>query len=58
LISCGMGNRYGHPSPEILGRLRDEDVQVLRTDLHGAIRVALPANGPMRIHLPGLPKGE
>jgi competence protein ComEC len=56
LISCGTSNRYGHPSPEILERLRQEKVQVLRTDLHGAIRVALPADGPMKIYLPGLPR--
>lgn len=56
LISCGRGNRYGHPSVEILERLGEERIRVLRTDVHGAIRIVLPARGPLRIQLHGLPE--
>lgn len=37
IISCGKGNSYGHPSSEILGRLRDTGTTVYRTDLQGGI---------------------
>ena len=39
LISVGQRNRYGHPSPEILRRLDDHHVDVLRTDRDGGIVV-------------------
>ena len=34
-ITCGSGNSYGHPKPELLKRL--EGVEVLRSDLDGHI---------------------
>lgn len=37
VISVGEGNTYGHPTEETLSRLRDADVQVLRTDKLGDI---------------------
>ena len=37
VISCGKGNQYGHPTEEVLSRLRDADVKVYRTDLQGDI---------------------
>ena len=37
VISCGAGNSYGHPSAEILSRLRDIGAAVYRTDLQGTI---------------------
>jgi len=37
VISCGAGNSYGHPTGEVLQKLRDERVEVLRTDLCGEI---------------------
>jgi competence protein ComEC len=39
LISCGARNRYRHPAPETLERLRDVGAKIYRTDLHGSIRV-------------------
>ncbi|WP_304440758.1 ComEC/Rec2 family competence protein [Kitasatospora sp. Root107] len=39
LISCGLGNPYGHPSPATIDRLRSMGVTVLRTDHSGAIAV-------------------
>ncbi len=38
LVSAGVGNHYGHPSPELLERLRRAGVPWLRTDRQGALR--------------------
>lgn len=37
VISCGVDNEYGHPTDEVLSRLRDADVVLYRTDLQGDI---------------------
>lgn len=37
IISCGLGNTYGHPNDEVLKRLYDRNVDVFRTDLQGTI---------------------
>jgi competence protein ComEC len=39
LISCGRGNRFGHPAPEVLRRLKAIGAKVLRTDLDGQITI-------------------
>jgi competence protein ComEC len=38
-ISCGTGNRYGHPNPETLEKLKSfrEGLEILRTDQNGAV---------------------
>ncbi len=38
VISVGADNRFGHPAPEVLRRLRDDTV--LRTDLSGDVTVS------------------
>jgi len=37
VISVGTGNSYGHPTGEVLSRLRDADVKVYRTDMQGDV---------------------
>ena len=37
VISVGKGNSYDHPTDNTLSRLRDADVTIFRTDLHGDI---------------------
>lgn len=37
LISYGRGNTYGHPSPEVVARLKSRGAQVLETGIRGAI---------------------
>ena len=39
VISCGAGNKYGHPHQETLSILRDAGVDVYRTDLQGTITI-------------------
>jgi len=39
VISVGASNRYGHPTSEVLERLRNLGVEILRTDINGEIEV-------------------
>lgn len=39
VISCGLGNRYGHPHVETLDALRRAGVNIWRTDLQGTINI-------------------
>ncbi len=32
IVSVGKGNRYGHPTTEVLNRLQDDKIKILRTD--------------------------
>ncbi len=38
LIPVGVDNSYGHPTPEVLETLEKFDVEILRTDQHGAVQ--------------------
>ncbi|RAP29888.1 DNA internalization-related competence protein ComEC/Rec2 [Candidatus Marinamargulisbacteria bacterium SCGC AG-343-D04] len=40
IISCGLGNVYGHPNPRVLERVKGYS-KVLRTDVEGAICLSL-----------------
>ncbi|QTM99888.1 DNA internalization-related competence protein ComEC/Rec2 [Sediminibacillus dalangtanensis] len=37
LVSVGRSNRYGHPHQEVLEKLREAEISVMRTDQHGAV---------------------
>lgn len=39
LISCGKNNRYGHPAPSMLKRLKRRHIPFIRTDACGFIRI-------------------
>jgi competence protein ComEC len=52
LISAGAGNPYGHPAPDVLGRLEAHGARVLRTDLSGRIRLRFGAGGRIAVELP------
>jgi competence protein ComEC len=39
VISCGMGNRFGHPHPGVCRRVRRSRATLWRTDLDGMIRL-------------------
>lgn len=39
VISVGKNNRYGHPSPAALGRLRERGIVVRRTDQGGMVTI-------------------
>jgi len=37
VISVGTGNTYGHPTDDVLSRLRDAEVKTFRTDMQGDV---------------------
>jgi competence protein ComEC len=39
IISAGEDNPYGHPSPELLERLENAGIRILRTDRDGAVQI-------------------
>jgi competence protein ComEC len=47
VISVGTKNRYGHPAPETLARLRGHGVTVLRTDQRGTITFTVSSHGTL-----------
>jgi competence protein ComEC len=49
VISVGAKNRYGHPAPETLARLRTHGVTVLRTDERGTITLTISSHGTFAI---------
>lgn len=49
LITVGAGNRYGHPTPALLGMLAEAGTAALRTDERGLILVSGTPGGPGRI---------
>ncbi len=56
LVSVGAHNLYGHPAEEVLSRLRDHHVLVLRSDRMGMIRLGFEPPGPIKITLPATPR--
>ena len=40
VISAGANNRYGHPSPEVLARLKAARVKLYRTDYQGELLIS------------------
>ncbi len=45
IISAGEGNSYGHPHAELLERLENSSVRILRTDRDGAVHVLMDGAG-------------
>jgi competence protein ComEC len=45
VISCGRRNKYGHPAPETVSRLRADGIEVARTDLDGTVVVDVDPGG-------------
>lgn len=45
VISVGARNRYGHPAPETMARLRAHGVTVFRTDTQGTITLTITSHG-------------
>jgi competence protein ComEC len=59
IISVGDDNPYGHPNVELLERLADANVRVLRTDRDGAVHVLMSGEGlEVTCFVPCLPIGS
>jgi competence protein ComEC len=39
LISVGSKNRYGHPDEDVIQRLKEDQIKIYRTDVHGGIMI-------------------
>ena len=49
IISCGEGNKYGHPHREIVMRYEDMNIAILRTDKEGSIVFTSDGGEPERL---------
>ncbi len=45
IVSAGAFNDYGHPHYEVLTRLKEADIPILRTDTDGTIRIEVTEDG-------------
>jgi competence protein ComEC len=45
VFTVGYRNRYGHPHPQVVSRLRDRDVHILRSDGGGLIKLTFGEAG-------------
>ena len=53
IISAGENNRYGHPHQEVIERLEERKIKILRTDIHGAITYTFKKeSGTFSVHHP------
>ena len=53
LIPVGRHNRYGHPHPDVLGRIERAGVPIHRTDLEGTISVIVRPDGSFQVRSGG-----
>lgn len=51
IISCGRGNRFGHPRMPVLQRLQAAGVVTARTDTMGAVQYLLHPDGSIETHV-------
>ncbi len=49
IISCGVGNIYGHPHEELLGELSKSNCKIYRTDLQGTVVATISSDGTYEI---------
>lgn len=49
VISCGVGNTFGFPSPNVIERWRASGASIERTDITGAIAVTISARGEISV---------
>ncbi len=45
IISCGLGNRYNFPDPQVMERYRARQCRVFRTDIDGAVTISSCGSG-------------
>ena len=45
ILSCGVGNYYGHPANRVVTYLKNHSIDVYRTDLQGSVDCKISADG-------------
>lgn len=45
VICCGLGNNHGHPTQDALDRLKEDEMELYRTDLHGTVVLIVDGQG-------------
>ncbi|MEM7049723.1 MAG: ComEC/Rec2 family competence protein [Acidobacteriota bacterium] len=58
LVSAGVGNSYGHPSPATLERFRQRRIATLSTHRDGRITLFWRADGAVQVAVPFSPRGD
>ena len=51
VISCGLGNRFGHPRMPVLQRLQAAGIRTARTDEMGAVQYLMRSDGSIETHV-------
>lgn len=51
VISAGKDNQYGHPHDEIIARLEEKNIEILRTDESGTIIFSADADGNFKYEM-------
>lgn len=51
ILSCGAGNRYGHPGSDALSRMRSAGVRIYRTDTMGCVWLRVGNDGEPAVTL-------
>jgi competence protein ComEC len=49
VVSLGRGNRFGFPRAEVLARYAARGIELLRTDLHGAVAVQVTSRSDLHV---------
>jgi competence protein ComEC len=49
VLSVGYMNRFHHPNATVVGRYLAHRVVLERTDERGALKIVLPASGPVKV---------
>lgn len=48
LIGVGSGNKFGHPSNEVIERLKNKKIKIFRTDENGEIKIKIDITGKVK----------
>jgi competence protein ComEC len=48
VFACGYRNRFGHPRPDIVARYAAASVEMVRTDIEGAVTLTFAPGTPLR----------
>ena len=50
VAQVGVGNRHGHPHPDVVSRVAASGIELLRSDVHGTIEITVGERVEVRTH--------